>query len=65
MYVLMHDITVPVASIEKVSGMISRNIDKVSPDTIRTVMKEINDATRNLLILSDQLISMVQYTGHR
>jgi signal transduction histidine kinase len=56
MYVLMHDITVPVASIEKVSGMISRNIDKVSPDTIRTVMKEINDATRNLLILSDQLI---------
>jgi len=47
---------VPVASIEKVSGMISRNIEKVSTDTIRTVMKEINDATRNLLILSDQLI---------
>ncbi|RZS63996.1 signal transduction histidine kinase [Pseudobacter ginsenosidimutans] len=56
MHVLMHDITVPVASIEKVSGMISRNLEKVSPDTIRTVMKEINDATRNLLILSDQLI---------
>lgn len=55
-HVLMHDITVPVASIEKVSGMISRNIDKVSTDTIKTVMKEINDATRNLLILSDQLI---------
>lgn len=54
--VLMHDITVPVASIEKVSGMIFRNIDKVNPDTIKTVMKEINDATRNLLILSDQLI---------
>lgn len=55
-YVLMHDITVPVASIEKVSGMIHRNIEKVNPDTIKTVMKEINDATRNLLILSDQLI---------
>ena len=55
-YVLMHDVTVPVASMEKVSGMIYRNFEKVNPDTIRDVMREINDASRNLLILSDQLV---------
>ncbi|NML20892.1 hypothetical protein HHL16_08405 [Pseudoflavitalea sp. G-6-1-2] len=55
-YVLMHDVTVPVASMEKVSGMIYRNFDKVRPETMKEVMREINDAARNLLILSDQLV---------
>lgn len=55
-YVLMHDVTVQVASIEKVSGIVSRNIENINQETIKTVMKEINDASRNLLIISDQLI---------
>lgn len=55
-YVLMHDVTVQVASIEKVSGIVSRNMENINPDTLKTVMKEINDAARNLLITSDQLI---------
>ncbi len=54
--ILMHDIAVPISSIEMVSGMLHKKGDRVDGVMRSDALKEINNTARQLMLLSDQLI---------